>query len=1003
MCLQQSNSNNHPRFRPDFSGFGTDDDYAPTDLLNLLNACDYHTMHNSSPKNMQNGAFSMLHINIRSLPRNFDSFLQLLNKLNPKPSIIFVTELWLSSESTSMYEIKDYTFETSCPSEFRGKGAGIYILKGIPYSRRRDLESCCIQHQSVFLEISEVFRFSLTLGCSYRSPSFPSTYFQDYIESSLEKITNENKTCIIAGDFNFDLLQHNSCEASSLFLQAFTTQGFFPCISVPTRITSHSKTLIDNFFCNDISLVKSSSVLVSNISDHLPIQLQLTANIQQQKNKHSSPVSSFDFRKIENLKQNLAASLTNFQSISDPNVAANFLQSVLESEIAKFSIIRSSRRRVPFQPWISYNLLHCINKKNDLYKKFIKSQNNHDELMYKRYRNVLTGAIRTAKKLYYQRKIQEEMSKPKKLWSTLLDLTHKSKPKKDLPERFECNSTYLSDPACIANEFNKFFSTIASNLNASLPASTSDPLSYLDNPTGSCFKFRRFSAETIHNITSSLKNTGGGIDGIGSKILRLISPTITPHLTYLFNACIARGIFPDIFKKALVVPIFKAGNPSTFNNYRPISLLPILSKIFEKAVYQQISHYLNSNSILYNKQFGFRKNHSSYMPISLIYDQITSSLVSKKHCATVYLDFSKAFDTVNHSILLSKMKHYGIRNLELNFFKSYLSNRTQVVKYNSFKSLCPMSMPLGVPQGSVLGPLLFLLYINDIPKSSSGPDFYLFADDTALLFTGDTLSDLQRKIDHSLPQISSWLHCNRLSLNTGKSTYQLFSATRGQDLHIAINDSPIQRKFSTKYLGVQIDEDLRWTTHIKNVENTVARNIGLIYRCKHILDSRLLLLLYNAFILPFLSYGIQIWGSTYDFRLHKLHLLQKRVVRMIDGADRLAHSSPIFRKYQILKIHDIVGFSKIKILHSFLLGSLPSPMASQLNLIDVNVARRVVRRSQHFQIPFASTVYRKFSLFISAPRTWNNIVASKIRNLPDIPTSKVFFKKVARKLYLDSY
>lgn len=942
---------------------------------------------------------TILHVNIRSLPKNFDNLQVLVEKL--KPQILLLSETWLDSSLSSSYKLTGYRLEISSQSETRGKGAAVYIVDCLPYSRRNDLESSISAFQSVFIEIKGLK--SIILGSFYRSPSYPSAQFIDYLESTLDKINAESKICVFGGDFNIDLLKHETVDTCSEFLNSLTSYGFLPFISLPTRITCTSRTLIDNFFCNDSSVIKLSTVILSDISDHLPILTSIDTRANFEK-KSLITTSSFDFRKIEALKQNISNKLTNFFDITDAEQSGTFLVNTIATEISNLSIKKVNRRTVPIQPWISFGLLQCINKKNKLHKKFVHHPSERNHTIFTQYRNILTNSIRSAKAQYYKRKLEEQKSDPKKLWQTLKEIVRKTKNREELPSHFEANNLTITKPEEIANQFNDFFSNIGPNLDALIADPTSNPESYLHNITPLApFAFIPTSCNSVRHIINSLNNCGAGVDGISTKILKRISPVIIPHLTFLFNLCLAQGVYPSCFKKAIVVPIHKSGSHFVFNNYRPISILPVVSKILERIVSSQLSFYLTSENLINQHQFGFRQNHSTYMPVSLLYDEVTSALYNKRFCAALYLDFSKAFDTVNPSILLKKLKSYGLHNKSLEFFRSYLSDRCQVVKYNSLLSSSCNNMSLGVPQGSILGPLLFLIYINDIQNCCPSPQYFLFADDTALLYTAETPDQLQTTINNSLPKVATWLNCNRLTLNVKKSTYQLFSITSFlPDINIHINNNKINRSTSAKYLGVTIDEGLKWDNHIRQVENTLSRNIGLIRRAQYILDSCHLLLLYNAFILPFLTYCLQVWGSTYPSKLSRLTILQKKIIRIIDSADHRAHTSPIFKKYKVLKVSDLVKYVHICLLHNFLTNRLPPIVASRFTICQPNILR-AVRTTQHFIVPFAPTNYRKFSLYIAAPATWNKNIANCIPDINDIPLNKSFFKKVVKKLFTDRY
>ena len=313
-----------------------------------------------------------MHVNIRSLPKNFDALQQFILNLDTKPHVILITETWLDNSLSSSYALDCYCLITSSQPEIRGKGTAMYINSSLAYSRRSDLESNIHQYQSVFIEIKTSSNRNIILGSAYRSPSFPVIQFVDYLEQTLEKINCEHKLCLLGGDMNVDILKHDVDDICSSFVTSLASLGFFPCISLPTRITSHSATLIDNFFCNDPSFVKSPAVLVHDISDHLPITVSVDTMVDIQQKTFANH-KSFDYRKIENLKQSLSTRLIYFYQITDAETACSVLIETLQKGIAENSIKSVNRRSVPIQPWISFGLLRCINRKNSLHKKFVHS------------------------------------------------------------------------------------------------------------------------------------------------------------------------------------------------------------------------------------------------------------------------------------------------------------------------------------------------------------------------------------------------------------------------------------------------------------------------------------------------------------------------------------------------------------------------------------------------------------------------------------------------------
>lgn len=348
-----------------------------------------------------------------------------------------VSETWIDVSSHNLHNIPNYRFEHSTQTEFRGKGAGIFILNTLPYSRRNDLESNLCEYQSVFIELRTMNCAPAILGCLYRSPSYPPALFLDYLERTLENINIERKICLIGGDVNIDLLKHLTSDVTAMFFNLLASLSFLPCISLPTRISSTSKTLIDNFFCNNISLLSQCNVILSDLSDHLPIITNFQLEINGHNSKKHNYHNAFDFRKVESLKAKLENCLINFHEIQDAKRACHVITEVLSIEISNHSIKKPSRKNTPIQPWISHELLRRINKKNELHKNFILSPTVENHSIFKRYRNSLTSMVREAKRNYFARKLEENSDNPKKMWKILLeDIVKRPTNKNPLPEQF---------------------------------------------------------------------------------------------------------------------------------------------------------------------------------------------------------------------------------------------------------------------------------------------------------------------------------------------------------------------------------------------------------------------------------------------------------------------------------------------------------------------------------------------------------------------------------------
>ena len=337
------------------------------------------------------------------------------------------------------------------------------------------------------------------------------------------------------------------------------------------------------------------------------------------------------------------------------------------------------------------------------------------------------------------------------------------------------------------------------------------------------------------------------------------------------------------------------------------------------------------------------------MPVALIVEEVTKAIEENEKVLGLYLDLKKAFDFVNIDILMKKLSHFGIRGSLLKIIQLYLTRRIQIVEANGSTSH-QREVKLGIPQGSILGPLLFILFINDFVNASNQVQFFLFADDTAIIIKCKTYEDLQSKVDIFISKLTNWFLCNRLTLNPAKTCYQLYSLFPNvQDINISLNNSKIKRSYTVKYLGILMDENLKWDSHISYISTRISRNIGVMGRTKSFLSSNELLVLYNTLIIPHLNYCAVIWGSAYQSKLRRIIILQKRAVRIIDHKPHLFHTAQLFVKFNILKMPDLVVQQNIVILLAFLNNTLPS-------LISKLFSRKRplhTRASEHFFMPFS--------------------------------------------------
>ena len=453
-------------------------------------------------------------------------------------------------------------------------------------------------------------------------------------------------------------------------------------------------------------------------------------------------------------------------------------------------------------------------------------------------------------------------------------------------------------------------------------------------------------------------------------------------------------------KIAKVTPIYKKGSPYMLNNYRPISILPIISKIIERFVNKQLITFLDKYDIIYRNQYGFRKSYSTKLALVDLVTEIINDIDKGNFTLGIFLDLTKAFDTINHNILLSKLRFYGIRGIPFNWFQSYLTNRRQFVHAYGYNS-STLHLNYGVPQGSILGPLLFLIYINDIPSSSNYFNFKLFADDSNLFhsFASKTFPTLETETN--IEKVNNWCLANKLTINNEKTNYMIFSSARKNLTYkpvLHFNNNVMKQVQCTTYLGLTIDQHLTWKPHIKKVLSKINPLIGLLAKLRHYLPKATLVLLYNSLILPHLSYGLESWGSTYNTTLDPLYRQQKKLVRIISFKDRLTHSRPLFNSLGILDIFDQFKYQLATFMHDLTLHKLPRDLQHYSFSNPNHTYSTRTSATSNFTIPLFKTNLGQFSITYCGSKLWNSIPA----NIKSI-TCRFTFKRTFRNYLMSLY
>ena len=561
---------------------------------------------------------------------------------------------------------------------------------------------------------------------------------------------------------------------------------------------------------------------------------------------------------------------------TDPNynyeIFSKHLQAAKSKHIPK-KIKKFNKRKHKKEKWMTNELLIKIVEKNKLYVKWKTTPINlekYEEIkkQFKECEKNVIKLIKEAKQQYFDRIFTAYRTDLKKTWRTIGETLCRNKKHCDVPSRFFHDGKELSEPKAIANAFNVYFANIGKNLAATIEQDNNadfNHMQYLGTPTKTSFNFHCITEiETMKAIDTLENKSSSGHDGISNKIVKLLKNEISKPLTVIINQMLKTGIFPDSFKTSKIVPLFKKGDHGLLTNYRPISLLPTISKVFERVIYDQMYLYFNNNNLLADEQFGFRKNHSTeYAAIKLV-DHISNEMESGKTPVTLFIDLSKAFDTLSFDILLQKLNYYGIAGVNLKLMANYLRNRKQYVVFNNHNSEIT-DIRCGVPQGSILGPLFFSICINDLKNASNKCKFLMYADDTTIYFNIEDFNtnNLEAEINKELEQVNTWLKVNKLSLNVGKTKMMIFHRKKKHipELKVLIDGCNIECVNSFNFLGIMLDQGLSWNNHVDLVKKKVSKVIGILYRFKNIFPSEVLKTLYSSLIASYLNYGLLLWGK----------------------------------------------------------------------------------------------------------------------------------------------
>jgi len=1016
---------------------------SPYDINNFN--CSY-----SSPtdyiSDASNSNLVFMSINLQSINAKFSDLNELITILSLKksePDVICVQELWqfpadadfsLPGYHNLLYKLRR--------NNVQGGGVGIYIKSNLNYNVNVKSSIFVDRIFESFLVDISIKNKKVTVGSIYRpsvnhptlNPNQQFEQFLDLFNNLLSDLSDGNEDVYLLGDFNIDLLKINTCSKARQYVDTFFSYGYLQTITKPTRCTNSSASLLDHCITNVLSPVHISNIITCKLSDHFPF---IYTSFCPKAKQHDSVTMTRDYSSDNILRFREMLTNINWDFVLNsvcPQEAYNQFSDFFNSMFELYFPITPKKFNKNFtkiEKWCTNGILTSRRNKfklANLASNFPSPENNFN---FKCYRNLYNKIIKQAKKLYFENELAKNQSDLKKTWQLICSaIKRKPKGKSSSLSSLRINDADVNDPCIIANCLNDFFST-APKLIVDEISPTDVEFSINPNELNNEMPLFSFSNSPVteNEVFDAIKllepKKSCDVNGLSMFFLKNFSNELIKPLHHVISRSLCCGTVPAQLKIAKIVPVFKSGNPALMDNYRPIALLSNFSKMLEKVVCLRLYSFLETNNILSGSQFGFRQGHSTVHPMVHFLNYVSNALEKKHHVIAVFCDLRKAFDTVDHSILFKKLQKMGIQGAELNWFQSYLSDRKQFVCINGNNSAMKM-IKIGVPQGSILGPLLFLIYINDLPFASLLYSL-LFADDTTLLASGPDINELFNFVNVELSKVTYFFRLNKLALHPNKTNYIVFSnspAAKNSNCELFINnnnpnfrdDPNLITKIScvnsdvdnptVKFLGIYIDPQLTFKYHVDNISKKISNSLYFLRAAKKILTKKALTTVYYSLIHTHLIYAIQIWSCCSSALIKSLFVKQKKAIRIIHNSSYNAHTESLFKSSKILPLPSLISFFKIQFMHRFTQGQLP------ISFSDVWITNEARRRHLEANLDFnnfrlrndddlyipparlASTERLPLACF---PRIWSEFEAYDVKIL----RNKTAFNSALKRHFID--
>lgn len=830
---------------------------------------------------------SMFHYNIQGVSNKEDMLMLYLS--DKKFNILCLTEHWLNSNDLNCLHLRDYKLVSSfCRNENIHGGVAIFALIGEDCFSL-DVDKYCIPFHAEFAGAMYPRCRAVIIGIYRSSSNGNFAIFLEQLESLLDSVFHTCKYIVLMGDINCDLVE---CNANGVSLRdLLSSYGLTHTIVDFTRVTNTSASRLDNIITNYDLNYSETGVVEPGLSDHNAQFIKLkVAGVEGADCVMRTSIKAGGLMKLKR-----AMSLIDWEGFSLGSMSAEssvcLFLNVVQHFVQEYSITKKVEERhgqLPVQ-WFSRKLMRMRDALSAVKTVCAVTGGREDWEVYKHLKRDYRKEIEKAKLEACSNFILNAENKSKNCWRLIN--SHRS----------TASGSMLGGVTPIKpDDFNEFFVGAPGDIVRGLPdhqTNAQELISVIPNNNSSFF-LRPVTEADVMSAMARLKNKSSQDHyNLSNRIMKSVCDVIVRPLTVIFNRCLTDGVFPESLKVSRIRPVYKKGNKNDVNNYRPIAITPVISKIFEIILSKRLLEFLNQNNLLNSSQFGFRSGCSTADALSTLLGDIVEGLDMRKHTSVVLCDLTKAFDCVSPDLLADKLTRYGVRGHSLKLFQSYLSDRKQYVEIDGVQSLLQVQK-YGVPQGSVLGPLLFNLYINDLPLYLGEKKCVIFADDTTLYASGSDLHALKIETDSLLQQATYWFEMNQLKLNQSKTKTLIFTS-----------DKLIKSQQPVTLLGINLDAHLTWGSQVDRVCSKIASNLYALRKLSGMVPQQVLRVAYFALVESHLTYGLTLWGRSAD--VGKVFVMQKRAIRAMARIGSREHCTEWFRRFRVLTLPSLYIYCSI--------------------------------------------------------------------------------------------